>query len=188
MNKLTKMAALMMTAVMCAFTSCSDSDKNEEDVATAPTAKVAMLTTPSTISSVTGTVTVEFKPSGKSQTLNIASATGKVDESMLAIVQSLNLLVDLSYLKTDGGCVECEFSGDINDTECVITPNLKAKDELDFSASNKYDFELYVPYKVVDSKGVTHKSSSFIRHGGVAADKFQNLVLINNVSETIKLK
>lgn len=188
MNKIAKMAALLMTAVMFAFTSCGDSDddKKENAVASAPVAKVALITLPEVLDCVEGTVKVEFKPSGKSQTMNLSAATGTKDDEMLSVAKITG--ENLSKYETQGRTVVCEVKGDINDTECVITPNLKAKYDLDFSADKYYDFHLLIPYKITLGTGGIIANAMSFSNGGIVGDKFQGYVGLNNISETIKLK
>lgn len=186
MNKFSKMAALLMSAVMCAFTSCGGSDDEKNDVATAPVAKVALMATPEALDIVEGTLKLEFKPSGKTQTLNLSAATGPIDQKWIEVVEGGEITIDLSDFKAKAGSVTGELTGSLNDTECVITPSVKPKAGLDLSADKTYSFRIFAPCLVYDGKSAVHKH--LVSISGITGDKLQQYCEANSKPHTISLK
>lgn len=190
MKKFTRMAALLMSAMMFAFTSCGESsgDKNEDEVGSAPVATVAIMTIPEVFDCVEGSMKVEFKPSGKSQTLNLTDATGKLDQDLLRIAKTTNNLFDFSVFETVAGCVKCDLTGALNDTSVVIIRNFKVKDGLDLTDNSEYTCKIIVPYLIIDHKGAKYPGSRMIGGEGVIGSRFKEYVERNNTPITINIK
>ncbi len=188
MSKFAKMAALLMSAVMCVFTSCGeDSDKKDKDVTSTPEITAALLVTPEVRDVVDGTLTFEFKPSGKSTTLRFSDATGAFDAETDKILAMVSGLASYTNYIAKAGCVKCNLKGNANDTQVVITPNLKVKEGVELSADKRYTYEFLVPYDAVMRGGGHHAGLFSLPSASLPGDKFADYCESSSIPHTIDL-
>ena len=137
MKHFMKLTGLMMSALLCLFTSCSSDDEKDDPVSGPKTVKVTVLMNADALQWIDGTFEVQILPSGRKEKINVNDITFAFNADAVA---------DKSY-------IEGSFIKDIkkatlttvcdgSEKKVILSPNLKVKSGVQLSDDVKYNLEL----------------------------------------------
>ncbi|MCQ2213960.1 MAG: hypothetical protein MJZ36_10005 [Bacteroidaceae bacterium] len=182
MKKIMKLSGLMMSALLCMFTSCTSNDEKKQEPVSGPsTVEVTVYMGSETLNVVEGSFVVQSMPSGQKSEINVNNiifafdATSAADKAYTTVFTSKAKKATLKIV--------CDAS----EKEVTITPNLKVKSGIQLSDDVKYTYE--VTGVITQNYGLGRTNTDDNTFTNTAkGSKFEEVVRNNNTSLlTLKL-
>lgn len=181
MERKMKLTGLMMSVLLCLFTSCGGDEEGDGGGSTGvATVQVDMFVASETLSFAEGSFVITFSPSGKREEI-------KVNDLIFAF--DANPVTDAGYLekfksahvKKGTITMMCNRS----DTKISIRPNLRVKAGVATTDDKNYDYEVAGVIKYQNRDGSIQKNSQYSGQRGLQGsviesylDKMNNLDLV----------
>lgn len=162
MKHFMKLTGLMMSALLCLFTSCSSDDEKDDPVSGPSTVKVTVLMNADALQWVEGTIDVKILPSGRKEKINVNDITFAFNADPVADKLYLEKFKNKDVKKATLTTV-CDGS----EQQVILTPNLQAKSGL--SGDVKYNMELTGIIKKELAIGQSNASDNHFSANGIAA-------------------
>lgn len=139
MKNLLKLTGLMMSAVLCLFTSCSGDNDDEENVISGGSASVEVQLAISSESFdwIDGSFIITYSPSGKTEEVSVNNVLFAIDAN------PTNDAELLSFIKS-GKAKKYTYKAtcDRGETKISVTPNIKVKPGVEIKDDAKYSYEV----------------------------------------------
>lgn len=136
MKNYLKLTGLMMSALLCLFTSCEKDDDNTEPTGVA-TVQVEMFVASETLDWAEGSFVVTFLPSGETAQLTANNIIFAIDANPVTDAGTLKLFKSAKVKKATLTAT-CNRS----DKKISVTPNLKVKQGTATTDDMNYDYEV----------------------------------------------
>lgn len=185
MKHFMKLTGLMMSALLCLFTSCSSDDEKDDPVSGPSTVKVTVLMNADALQWVEGTFDIQILPSGRKEKINVNDITFAFNADAVADKSYLSNFT-IKDIKKATLTTVCDGS----EQKVILTPNLKVKSGAQLSADVKVNLELNGIISKELSLGSAKATSNSSWSRGIPGDKaeFTLNTLVNNELVTYNLK
>lgn len=181
MKNYLKLTGLMLSALLCLFTSCEsdDDDADKGHTGGVSSVEVEMLVSSETLKWAEGSFVVTFSPSGRVEEIPVneiyfaieANPTTDAEKKLLEQFQSKKVMKTTS-----------KYVCDASDTKVTVTPKLNIKQGTVTTDDVKYDYEVtgVISYR----KGLTgvHSTDSHSREIGCVGSGLEGLLKRKNIS------
>lgn len=137
MKHFMKLTGLMMSALLCLFTSCSSDDPKDDPVSGPSTVKVTVLMNADALQWVEGTIDVKILPSGRKEKINVNDITFAFNADAVADKSYIGSFKNKDVKKATLTTV-CDGS----EQKVILTPNLKVKSGAQLSDDVKVNMEI----------------------------------------------
>lgn len=171
MKKTLRLTGLMMSALLCLFTSCSSDDDDDDDKGlTGMTAvEVDVLTSAETLLWTDGAFVVTFSPSGMTAEIRaneVSFATEADPEKDAALLTAFS---SKKVMKAT-----CKTMCDRNDTKIVVAPSLSIKQGTVLTDDVKYDYEVTGVIRYGNTPESVRRTSNYVGNTGIKGSTLNN--------------
>lgn len=178
MKNYLKLTGLMMSALLCMFTSCtSDDDDKVIGDGGVTSVKVEMLVSAETLKWAEGSFVVTFSPSGKTEEITANDIFFAIEANPVTDAELLKEFKSKKVMKATSN-----FMCDRSDTKVTVKPNLKVKQGTATTDDVTYDYEVTGAISYHKGIGGEHGTHSRDAQSGIKGSILADYLRKHNIS------